>query len=87
MGASGFSYEEAAKVADCAVGTMKSRVSRARIQLQQILNPEKAPAIDVRADATERRADAEQAWSRVSDSRAEQRRHSPAPEAWARETY
>jgi len=44
VGASGFSYEEAAKVADCAVGTMKSRVSRARLQLQQMLEGEKTPA-------------------------------------------
>lgn len=30
IGASGFSYEEAANICGCAVGTMKSRVSRAR---------------------------------------------------------
>jgi RNA polymerase sigma-70 factor, ECF subfamily len=30
IGASGFSYEEAAHICGCAVGTMKSRVSRAR---------------------------------------------------------
>jgi RNA polymerase sigma-70 factor (ECF subfamily) len=30
IGASGFSYEEAAAICGCAVGTMKSRVSRAR---------------------------------------------------------
>lgn len=37
IGASGFSYEEAAEICDCAVGTMKSRVSRARTRLQTIL--------------------------------------------------
>src|SRR5215217_905108 len=37
IGASGFSYEEAAEICDCAVGTMKSRVSRARTRLQDIL--------------------------------------------------
>lgn len=37
IGASGFSYEEAAEICHCAVGTMKSRVSRARTRLQQIL--------------------------------------------------
>src|SRR5690606_9835988 len=37
IGASGFSYEEAAAICDCAVGTMKSRVSRARTRLQDIL--------------------------------------------------
>ena len=37
IGASGFSYEEAAEICKCAVGTMKSRVSRARTKLQEIL--------------------------------------------------
>lgn len=38
IGASGFSYEEAAEICNCAVGTIKSRVSRARTRLQEILN-------------------------------------------------
>ena len=37
IGASGFSYEEAAEICNCAVGTIKSRVSRARNRLQEIL--------------------------------------------------
>lgn len=37
IGASGFSYEEAATICECAVGTIKSRVSRARARLQDIL--------------------------------------------------
>jgi RNA polymerase sigma-70 factor (ECF subfamily) len=37
IGASGFSYEEAAEICNCAVGTIKSRVSRARTRLQDIL--------------------------------------------------
>ena len=37
IGASGFSYEEAAEICDCAIGTMKSRVSRARTRLQEVL--------------------------------------------------
>jgi RNA polymerase sigma-70 factor, ECF subfamily len=37
IGASGFSYEEAAEICNCAVGTMKSRVSRARTKLQELL--------------------------------------------------
>ena len=37
IGASGLSYEEAAKVCDCPKGTIKSRVSRARRELLQIL--------------------------------------------------
>src|SRR5215475_11383455 len=38
VGAKGYSYEEAAELAGCAVGTMKSRVSRARVTLQNMLN-------------------------------------------------
>jgi RNA polymerase sigma-70 factor (ECF subfamily) len=37
VGASGLSYAEAAKVCDCAKGTIKSRVSRARRELLRIL--------------------------------------------------
>jgi RNA polymerase sigma-70 factor, ECF subfamily len=37
IGAGQLSYEEAAEICDCAVGTMKSRVSRARTALQAIL--------------------------------------------------
>jgi RNA polymerase sigma-70 factor (ECF subfamily) len=38
VGAGGFAYEEAAAICDCAVGTVKSRVSRARRALQGILD-------------------------------------------------
>jgi RNA polymerase sigma-70 factor (ECF subfamily) len=37
VGAGGFAYEEAAQICGCAVGTVKSRVSRARRTLQGIL--------------------------------------------------
>jgi RNA polymerase sigma-70 factor (ECF subfamily) len=37
VGAGGFAYEEAAEICGCAVGTVKSRVSRARRSLQAIL--------------------------------------------------
>jgi RNA polymerase sigma-70 factor (ECF subfamily) len=37
VGASGFSYEEAAEICQCAVGTIKSRVNRARTRLAQLL--------------------------------------------------
>ncbi|GGE50613.1 RNA polymerase sigma factor [Agaricicola taiwanensis] len=37
VGASGFSYEEAAEICDCAVGTIKSRVNRARNALSRVL--------------------------------------------------
>lgn len=38
VGAGGFSYEEAAETCGAAVGTIKSRVNRARKQLVEILN-------------------------------------------------
>jgi len=37
VGASGFSYEQAAEICNCAVGTIKSRVNRARTRLAQIM--------------------------------------------------
>ena len=37
VGAGGFAYEEAAEICGCAVGTVKSRVSRARRAVQAIL--------------------------------------------------
>jgi RNA polymerase sigma-70 factor, ECF subfamily len=40
VGASGFSYEEAAQICGCAVGTIKSRVNRARSRLAAILSIE-----------------------------------------------
>ncbi|WP_174219259.1 sigma-70 family RNA polymerase sigma factor [Microvirga sp. 17 mud 1-3] len=38
VGAQGFSYEEAANICGCAVGTIKSRVNRARFRLASLLN-------------------------------------------------
>ena len=37
VGAGGFSYEDAAKIANCAIGTVKSRVARARKALTSML--------------------------------------------------
>ncbi|MFY7744770.1 MAG: sigma factor-like helix-turn-helix DNA-binding protein, partial [Erythrobacter sp.] len=37
VGAGGFSYEEAAEICGCAVGTIKSRVGRARAALTEML--------------------------------------------------
>jgi RNA polymerase sigma-70 factor, ECF subfamily len=42
VGASGFSYEEAAEICGCAVGTIKSRVNRARSRLADLLKIESA---------------------------------------------
>lgn len=38
VGAGGFAYEEAASICGCAVGTIKSRVARGRIALENIMN-------------------------------------------------
>jgi RNA polymerase sigma-70 factor, ECF subfamily len=38
IGASGMSYEDAAQICGCAVGTMKSRVHRARFRLADLLS-------------------------------------------------
>jgi RNA polymerase sigma-70 factor (ECF subfamily) len=40
VGASGFSYEEAANICECAVGTIKSRVNRARTRLSELMSVE-----------------------------------------------
>lgn len=42
VGASGFSYEEAAEICGCAVGTIKSRVNRARSRLTEMMAIESA---------------------------------------------
>jgi len=38
VGASGFSYEEAADICGCAIGTVKSRVNRARTRLAELMS-------------------------------------------------
>ena len=43
VGAGGMAYEEAAQIIGCAVGTIKSRVSRARKALGEMLEGDKAP--------------------------------------------
>ncbi len=45
VGASGFSYEEAADICQVAVGTVKSRVSRARLRLNEILGIQESDAL------------------------------------------
>ncbi|MBO6635057.1 sigma-70 family RNA polymerase sigma factor [Parvibaculum sp.] len=49
VGAGGFSYEEAAEICDCAIGTVKSRVARARTALDEMIDNGLLPA---RADST-----------------------------------
>ena len=51
VGASGFAYKEAASICDCAVGTIKSRVARARNALYAALNePGEANGADQMAE-------------------------------------
>ena len=60
VGASGFSYEEAAEICGCAVGTIKSRLNRARTRLAELMEVEGAadfgPDAATRAILTERQA-------------------------------
>lgn len=52
VGAVGFAYEEAADICGCAVGTIKSRVSRARARLSELLDADDGKAAaDPRAKA------------------------------------
>ena len=44
VGAAGLSYEEAAEICGCALGTIKSRVNRARTRLNAIMGGEGEPA-------------------------------------------
>lgn len=52
VGASGFSYEEAAKMCGVAVGTIKSRTNRARAELARILGHNENEAMEMTDDAT-----------------------------------
>lgn len=42
VGAAGLSYEEAAKIAGCALGTIKSRVNRARNRLAELMDSDRS---------------------------------------------
>ena len=55
VGAGGFSYEEAAEICGCAVGTIKSRVGRARAALSEMLEEGQVPRRSAE-DATAHRA-------------------------------
>lgn len=55
VGAGGFSYEEAAEICGCAVGTIKSRVGRARATLNTMLAEGNIPQRSI-ADDTAHRA-------------------------------
>ena len=52
VGASGFSYEEAAGMCGVAVGTIKSRINRARTHLAEILGHGENDSLEITDDAT-----------------------------------
>jgi RNA polymerase sigma-70 factor (ECF subfamily) len=52
VGASGFSYQEAAQISGAAIGTVKSRVSRARDKLALLLGGDRAAAVTMEIDAS-----------------------------------
>lgn len=61
VGAEGFSYEDAATISDCAVGTVKSRVNRARTRLAELMahgspseKKDAAPETDARRGSSPR---------------------------------
>jgi len=52
VGASGFSYEEAAEMCGVAVGTIKSSTNRARVQLAELMGHDEDEALEMTDDAT-----------------------------------
>ncbi|GGG36702.1 sigma-70 family RNA polymerase sigma factor [Chelatococcus composti] len=54
VGAAGMSYEEAAEICGCALGTIKSRINRARTRLAHVLSVDNG--VDFSADAEWRAA-------------------------------
>lgn len=52
VGASGFAYEEAAEMCGVAVGTIKSRVNRARARLTELLQLEEGDAMELTDNVT-----------------------------------
>lgn len=50
VGAGGLSYEEASVVCNCAIGTVKSRVARARQAIERMLNGTEGGALPARGD-------------------------------------
>jgi RNA polymerase sigma-70 factor (ECF subfamily) len=52
VGASGFSYEEAAEMCGCAVGTIKSRANRGRKRLAELLELDETDSMELTDSAT-----------------------------------
>jgi RNA polymerase sigma-70 factor (ECF subfamily) len=69
VGASGLSYEEAAEICGCAVGTIKSRVNRARGRLGELLGLESGNEAPTQPRARGRQIDVETTDGRAVASR------------------
>jgi RNA polymerase sigma-70 factor (ECF subfamily) len=52
VGASGFSYDEAAEMCGCAVGTIKSRINRGRARLAELMHLSQDDALEMTDRAT-----------------------------------
>ena len=52
VGASGFSYEEAAETCGCAVGTIKSRANRGRAKLAELMNLDEHESMELTDQST-----------------------------------
>jgi len=52
VGASGFSYEEAAEMCNCAVGTIKSRANRGRAKLAELLQLDESDSMELTDQST-----------------------------------
>jgi RNA polymerase sigma-70 factor (ECF subfamily) len=65
VGAEGFSYEDAASISGCAIGTVKSRVNRARAKLAELMAMDTSDETPSTAEAKSKSASAR---SRVSSS-------------------
>jgi len=61
VGASGFSYQEAAEICGTAIGTVKSRVSRARHRLARLLGADQVPSTAI-CDAQNRTSQPQEKW-------------------------
>jgi len=69
VGAGGFSYEEAARICNCAVGTVKSRVARARKALIDILDGDDKLAAEPRPEQGDAARDIMAQLDRLAPSR------------------
>ena len=65
VGAGGFAYEEAADICGCAVGTIKSRVARGRVALENLMSEGKLPSR--RGQATDERSALQSIMSEVEE--------------------